>query len=81
MWINNREQMPTRDELYVVQVVTGEVCTMNYTVEGGWNTYRDRDGALIGSGLPREWVARWFEIPDPEPVPQEWYDEFTRMHV
>ena len=80
MWVNAMERLPEKDGEYIYQSIYGYVGTMNYTVEGGWNTHRDAtntnelcdENKMENDG----YIARWFDIPDPEPVPQEWYDEY-----
>lgn len=77
MWINTRDSEPLVDGIYLVQMAGRYMSAMNYTTEGGWNTYKDSDGNLSDeSAMTYKDVARWFDTPEPEPVPDEWYDEW-----
>ena len=76
MWIDTRDCVPLTDGEYSVQTVYGDVCVMSYTREGGWNTHYE-DGKLITKNAIRDmYVARWFEIPQPKEVPEEWFNEY-----
>lgn len=77
MWIDTRKRMPTVDGTYIVQVATGDVSIMMYTVEGRWNTYICNDGTLCGKGLEDEYVVRWHEVEAPPEVPEEWFEEWV----
>lgn len=80
MWINSRERLPEKDGEYMYQTVYGGIGSVFYTVEGGWNTTRDistgelrNEHAIANDG----YYARWFDVPEPEPIPEEWYREFV----
>lgn len=79
MWINSRERLPEKDGEYMYQSVYGDIGSINYTVEGGWNTHRSpTNGRLCDNNAMENdgYVARWFEAPEPEPIPEEWFDEY-----
>lgn len=47
----------------------GEVNALRYTVEGGWNTYRDSDGALQSRhAIKNVLVSYWLDAPMPPEV-------------
>lgn len=73
MWINTREETPTKDGSYVIQTIFGEVLPMSYTVYYGWNTYTNAYEHPLNDG----YVARWFDAPEPPEVPKEWRKEYT----
>ena len=82
MWINSRERLPEKDGEYMYQTVYGGIGSIFYTVEGGWNTTRDistgelrNEHAIANDG----YYARWFEVPVPEPIPEEWLDEYREV--
>lgn len=83
MWIDTRDCVPLADGEYYTQNVLGRIMPMNYTSEGGWNTYRDEDGTLRGSGLISGdlYIARWYKISTPPDIPKEWYEEWYRKAV
>lgn len=70
-WIRHTD--PTHDGEYLVRLNTwpkGEVTTMNFTVEGGWNTYYS-DGELHRSKVFAEdhvgtstYVLGWQLLPE-----------------
>lgn len=77
MWINTRDCEPLVDGLYLVQMAGRYIAAMNYTTDGGWNTHRDSKGNVAdGSAMTYKEVARWFDVPQPEEVPDEWYEEW-----
>lgn len=78
MWIDTRDCVPLADGEYYTQTVCGRVGSMTYTTEGGWNTYRDADGKLVGRGLVGGdlYIARWHSIESPPEVPEEWETEW-----
>ena len=78
MWIDTRDRNPDRDSNYFIQWVSdGTLTIMNYTPEGGWNTHRDKDGTLSDYCMIADYcIARWYDIPQPEPVPEEWVKEW-----
>ena len=79
MWVNAMERLPEKDGIYIYQSVYGDVGAMSYTVEGGWNTHRDANtNKLCDENKIKNdgYIARWVDVPDPEPVPKEWYEEY-----
>lgn len=77
MWINTRDHNPDKDGVYLVQMASGSKNGLSYTVGGGWNTEREKDGTIwADAAMTNVQVARWFDAPEPEPVPREWYDEW-----
>lgn len=77
MWIDTRDCVPLTDGEYVVQSVFGDVHSMNYTPEGGWNTHRDNNGTLYNErAIDGLYVARWCSIPSPKAVPVEWLEDY-----
>lgn len=80
MWVNTRDRLPEKDGEYIMQTVVGKVSSIHYTVEGGWNSYRDKDGTL-NSFSDESWnlyVVRWFDIPEPKAVPIKWVREWEK---
>ena len=79
-WIDTRNAEPKEDGIYLVQMAGSYISAMNYTVEGGWNTSKDSDGVLSDENkMNYISVARWFDAPTPEPIPNEWKDEWLGM--
>ena len=81
MWVNTRDRLPEKDGQYIMQTVCGGVSSIRYTVEGGWNTYRNSDGTLVGADNKGSWdlyVVRWFYLPEPKPVPNKWIKEWKK---
>ena len=81
MWINTRDRLPEKDGQYIMQTVCGDVSIVHYTVEGGWNTYRNIDGTRVGADDEGGWdlyVVRWFDLPEPKPVPIKWVREWEK---
>lgn len=77
MWINTRDRLPDKDGEYMMQSVYGSIGTILYTVDGGWNTHRTAAGLFMDNAISNNgYIARWFDIPEPEPVPEEWVDEY-----
>lgn len=75
MWVDTRDREPDHDGFYLVQMIYGDVDGLNYTTDGGWNTHYDTFGNLQNKFAIADYkVARWFDAPEPEPVPDEWYD-------
>ena len=69
MWIKMAERMPEKDGYYLVVMNYGEVNALRYTVEGGWNTYRDSDGALCSRhAIKNVLVSYWLDAPMPPEV-------------
>lgn len=84
MWIDTRDCVPLMDGTYMVQTVTDEVTTMDYTAEGGWNTYYDRvDGKLQGEDLDPTgvYIVKWYKLPAPQKVTKERYNEWMVQEV
>lgn len=79
MWVDTRECVPFKDGEYIVQTIYGDVGTMQYTFEGGWNTHRDENGKVqAGYRLENDgYIARWFLPPTPPTIPESWVDEYT----
>ena len=78
MWISTRECVPLGDGEYFVQTVYGSVHVMQYTFKGGWNTYYN-DGELVDKlAMPDSYVVRWYLMPDPPKVPDEWYNKYKK---
>lgn len=76
MWIDTRDCVPLEDGEYIIQTVYGRTAPMDYTRAGGWNTHYE-DGVLItNNAICDLYVARWFDIPQPKEVPEEWFDEY-----
>lgn len=82
MWVNAKERLPKKDGIYKYQSVYGDVDAMSYTVKAGWNTHYDRvtgdlidDSAIENDG----YVARWADVPEPDPIPEEWLDEYREV--
>lgn len=78
MWIDTIDCVPIADGEYWVQTVYGDVSTMSYTYEFGWNTsYRD-DGtpnnkhAMENDG----YIARWHKVDYPPAIPKEWKERY-----
>lgn len=77
MWVDSRDRLPNKDGEYMMQSVYGGIGTILYTVDGGWNTHRTEAGVAMENAIPNNgYIARWFEVPEPEPVPEEWVDEY-----
>jgi hypothetical protein len=82
MWVNAMERLPEKDGEYKYQTVYGTTGCIFYTVEGGWNTNRDKFTGELCNEYAMEndgYIARWFDAPDPEPVPEEWLEEYRAM--
>ena len=76
MWIDTRDCVPLTDGEYIVQTVYGRTTLMNYTRKGGWNTHYE-DGTLhTDNAICDLYVVRWFDIPQPKEVPEEWFKEY-----
>ena len=73
-WINTRDCVPLVEGEYLVQTVFGGVKAMRFTPEGGWNTYY-AEGEVKGKPL-NAYVARWYKVETPPPVPDEWLEEY-----
>ena len=79
MWINSKECVPFKDGEYLIQTVFGDVRSMLYTFEGGWNTHRDENGKVNADNRMENdgYIARWFLPPTPPTIPEAWVDEYT----
>lgn len=72
VWHDAKLMSPAEDGTYLV--VTGwsvnTVSTMLYTTEGGWNTYRDKDGLHADRALSTEdgYIRLWTAMPTVEEV-------------
>lgn len=79
MWIDTRECVPLADGAYYVQTVYGDVKTMSYTHEGGWNTHREPENVLYAENAINDgYVVRWCSVETPPPVPTEWKEEYWK---
>lgn len=77
MWIDTRDCEPLVDGEFMVQMTSGSVQSLSFTPDGGWNTHYDCNGVLHDDwAINPVAVARWFSVPTPEPVPEEWYKEW-----
>lgn len=82
MWVNAKKRLPKKDGEYMYQSVYGYVGAMGYTVEGGWNTSRNEGTGKLSDENAIEndgYIARWFDVPEPEPIPEEWLDEYWEV--
>ena len=79
MWVNSRECVPFKDGEYLIQTVFGDVRSLMYTFEGGWNTHRDENGKVNADNRMENdgYIARWFLPPTPPTIPEAWVDEYT----
>lgn len=79
MWINSKECVPFKDGAYLIQTVFGDVRSLMYTFEGGWNTHRDENGKVQADNRMENdgYIARWFLPPTPPTIPEAWVDEYT----
>lgn len=79
MWINSKERVPFKDGEYLIQTVFGDVRSLMYTFEGGWNTHRDENGKVNTNNRMENdgYIARWFLPPTPPTIPEAWVDEYT----
>lgn len=80
MWINSKECVPFKDGQYLIQTVFGDVRSLMYTFEGGWNTHRDENGKVNADNRMENdgYIARWFLPPTPPTIPEAWVDEYTK---
>ncbi len=78
MWVDSRERLPENDGQFIYQSVYGSVSTINYTVQGGWNTHWVNPDELSEEYKIENdgYVARWFDVPEPEAIPEEWVAEY-----
>lgn len=79
MWIDSKECVPFKDGEYLIQTVFGDVRSLMYTFEGGWNTHRDENGKVNTNNRMENdgYIARWFLPPTPPAIPEAWVDEYT----
>lgn len=76
-WVDTKDCEPLEDGEYIIQTVTGRVDTMHYTFKGGWNTRFYDEGTLKNEyAITSKYIARWYRVPKPIDVPQEWVDEY-----
>lgn len=76
-WIDARNCVPLSDGNYFIQTVYGDVTSMGYTHEGGWNTHYEPNGVLSdGSAINDGYIVRWFYVTRPPKVPKEWVEEY-----
>lgn len=75
-WIDTRDCTPLTDGEYFIQTIYGEVVSMNYTTDGGWNTHRDGDTLYAEKAINDGYVVRWYMAEPPQPVPEEWKAEY-----
>lgn len=75
MWIDCKERQPDKDGTYTVQMTYNRIQSMSYTVEGGWNTFRNRHNAVDGTNLD-DMVYRWVDAGDPPMVTKREADEW-----
>lgn len=81
MWINAKERLPERDGLYLIQTVYGDIGSLNYTTAAGWNTHYVCGRLFAEHGFENDgYIARWLDAPIPEPVPEEWLEEFYQRY-
>lgn len=64
-WYDSTKVVPAHDGKYL-RYGYNEVDDILYTVEGGWNSYRDKEGTLYTSDhkLSDEFVSMWAYLPD-----------------
>lgn len=73
MWVNTMDASPKRDGYYLCQFIYGNVSPLSYTVDGGWNTSWSSKGDMRDNYRMSETnIARWYEIDEPEPIPDAW---------
>lgn len=66
IWHDASLMSPTKDGRYLIEwnFSDKEVDVILYTVEGGWNSYRDHEGVLhLGHIIPAENITVWTEFP------------------
>ena len=77
MWVDTNDCMPIADGEYWVQTVYGDVKTLAYTYEGGWNTHYEEDGKLHDKYAMNDgYVVRWHKVDYPPAVPKEWKERY-----
>lgn len=78
-WVDTKNCVPLIDGDYIVQTVYGRTVTMSYTFEGGWNTHKNGEGELEADNAMNDgYVARWFAVEKPKPIPTEWMNEYWK---
>ena len=66
MWIKTTDCEPLNDGCYMIQNKWGGVSSMWYTLDGGWNTWKDYEGVLHDdSKIESDYIIRWFDLPKP----------------
>lgn len=64
-----RTGRPEKDGEYLIIDQVCERSTMNFTVEGGWNTHRSYSGELCAEyALGDDSVRYWLDVEDPQEV-------------
>ena len=76
-----KREMPTENGEYIVTTATGRVTTLQFTVEGGWNTFIMTNGTLSNeSAFEPDDVRGWMPMPKamPDPAKYEFEIEWGR---
>ena len=82
MWIDTRDCEPIADGSYWVQTIYGDVTSMSYTYEYGWNTsYGDNEEPNNKYAMNDGYIARWHKVDYPPAVPQEWKDSYFNSYI
>ena len=77
MWMNGLTSEPQKNGEYIVMKGYSEVEEdfMAYTVEGGWNTFINSDGELVGTTRQSDeyinsdgYIKAWFQVPKYNPA-------------
>lgn len=71
VWRDASAELPAQDGAYFICTKYKRVCPLDYTVEGGWNTFRDTDGVLHTENAwdnKDRYVALWANVPTVEEV-------------
>lgn len=58
MWVKASECNPLADGFYAIKTITGRRTVMQYTREGGWNTFYTESGHLVGGDIS-DYVGWW----------------------
>lgn len=78
MWVDSKDCVPLMDGRYWVQTVYGAIEPLEYTHEGGWNTYKV-DGKLFDKyAMPNRYIVRWHKVDYPPAIPEEWKKKYFR---
>lgn len=78
MWVDSTDCVPIADGQYWVQTVYGDVKSLEYTYEGGWNTHYDNGKLYNKFAMNDGYVARWHKVDYPPAVPQEWKERYFK---